>query len=160
MYSEKYDFDTLVAIMRKLRSPGGCPWDAEQSHESLKRYLLEETYEVMEAIDDDSSERLCEELGDLLLQPVFHSAIAEENGEFDISDVIRTLCEKLVRRHPHVFGEMEIKNSSEQDKKLGKYQKERKERLCRKIDPLRCPIHPSRPPQSPENNRKSSHGRF
>lgn len=112
--TEKADFEKLVAIMRRLRAPGGCPWDAEQTHESLKRYLLEETYEVMEAIDAKSPEHLREELGDLLLQPVFHAAIAEENGLFDINDIIHTLCEKLVRRHPHVFGDLEIKDSNEQ----------------------------------------------
>lgn len=114
MLTEKPDFETLVTIMGRLRAPGGCPWDAEQTHESLKRYLLEETYEVMEAIDAKSPEHLCEELGDLLLQPVFHSAIAKEKGDFDINDVIRILCEKLIRRHPHVFGDLEIKDSSAQ----------------------------------------------
>jgi len=112
--TEKTDFEKLVAIMRRLRSPGGCPWDAEQTHDSLKRYLLEETYEVMEAIDAKSPEHLREELGDLLLQPVFHAAIAEENGSFNINDIIQTLCEKLIRRHPHVFGDLEIKDSNEQ----------------------------------------------
>jgi tetrapyrrole methylase family protein/MazG family protein len=100
--------------MKKLRGPGGCPWDAEQTHESLTRYLLEETYEVIEAIDAQSPEHLKEELGDLLLQPIFHSAIAEEAGTFTISDVIQTLCEKLVRRHPHVFGDMQIADSAAQ----------------------------------------------
>ena len=109
-----YTFDHLLAIMRRLRAPGGCPWDAEQTHESLTRYLLEETYEVMEAIDEKSPQHLKEELGDLLLQPVFHAAIAEESGEFTINDIITTLCEKLVRRHPHVFGDLEIKDSDAQ----------------------------------------------
>jgi len=107
-------FDDLLAIMRRLRGPGGCPWDAEQTHESLTRYLLEETYEVIEAIDLKSPEHLKEELGDLLLQPIFHSAIAEENGTFTMNDVIHTLCEKLVRRHPHVFGDLEIRDSTAQ----------------------------------------------
>ena len=109
-----YSFEELVAIMRKLREPGGCPWDAEQTHQSLIRYLLEETYEVIEAIDENSPGHLKEELGDLLLQPVFHAAIAEESGTFTITDVITTLCEKLVRRHPHVFGDLEIKDSQQQ----------------------------------------------
>ena len=108
------NFDQLLSIMRKLRGPGGCPWDAEQTHESLTRYLLEETYEVIEAIESKSPEHLKEELGDLLLQPIFHAVIAEEAGQFDVSDVIRTLCEKLVRRHPHVFGDLEISDSSAQ----------------------------------------------
>jgi len=108
------NFDQLLSIMRKLRGPGGCPWDAEQTHESLTRYLLEETYEVIEAIESKSPEHLKEELGDLLLQPIFHAVIAEEAGQFDISDVIRILCEKLVRRHPHVFGDLVISDSSAQ----------------------------------------------
>lgn len=107
-------FDDLVNIMRRLRGPGGCPWDAEQTHESLTRYLLEETYEVIEAIDAKSPEHLKEELGDLLLQPVFHAAIAEETGAFNMADVIQELCDKLVRRHPHVFGDMEISDSEAQ----------------------------------------------
>lgn len=107
-------FDNLVAIMARLRGPGGCPWDAEQTHESLKRYLLEETYEVIEAIDAQSPEHLKEELGDLLLQPLFHAAIAEEKGTFTIQDVIETLNSKLIRRHPHVFGDMKIESSAAQ----------------------------------------------
>lgn len=100
--------------MRKLRRPGGCPWDAEQTHESLKRYLLEECYEVIEAIDANDKKHLQEELGDLLLQPIFHAAIAEEQGAFTIDDVITTLCDKLVRRHPHVFGDQVVKTAGEQ----------------------------------------------
>jgi len=107
-------FEKLVAIMRQLRGPGGCPWDAEQTHESLTRYLLEEAYEVIEAIDLKSAEQLKEELGDLLLQPVFHAAIAEEAGSFTIDDVIETLCDKLIRRHPHVFGDMIVNDSNAQ----------------------------------------------
>jgi len=107
-------FDDLLDIMRRLRAPGGCPWDAEQTHESLTRYLLEETYEVIEAIDAKSPEHLKEELGDLLLQPVFHAAIAEEAGDFGMADVIQTLCDKLVRRHPHVFGDLQISDSNAQ----------------------------------------------
>ena len=100
--------------MKKLRGPGGCPWDAEQTHESLTRYLLEETYEVIEAIDAGSPEHLKEELGDLLLQPVFHAAIAEEAGTFTMADIIETLCDKLIRRHPHVFADMHIADSAAQ----------------------------------------------
>lgn len=107
-------FENLVQIMARLRGPGGCPWDAEQTHESLKRYLIEETYEVIEAIDTGSAENLKEELGDLLLQPVFHAAIAAESGDFAINDVIETLCAKLIRRHPHVFGDMRIESSAAQ----------------------------------------------
>lgn len=109
-----YNFHQAMAIMRQLRAPGGCPWDAEQTHESLKRYLLEECYEVIEAIDSGDDALLKEELGDLLLQPLFHAAIAEERGAFTIEDIIITLCEKLVRRHPHVFGSEEILTSDQQ----------------------------------------------
>lgn len=121
-----YSFEQLVAIMKKLRAPGGCPWDAEQTHESLTRYLLEETYEVIEAIDEQSPDHLKEELGDLLLQPVFHAAIAEEAGNFTISDVINTLCDKLIRRHPHVFGDLEIHTSSQQTENWEKIKRQEK----------------------------------
>jgi tetrapyrrole methylase family protein/MazG family protein len=114
MTSEITMFEELIAIMKRLRGPGGCPWDAEQTHESLTRYLLEETYEVIEAIEAKSPEHIKEELGDLLLQPVFHSAIAEEAGTFTMNDVIRTLCDKLIRRHPHVFGDLHIADSTAQ----------------------------------------------
>lgn len=114
MKSDNTGFDELLTIMKRLRGPGGCPWDAEQTHESLTRYLLEETYEVIEAIDSKSTEHLKEELGDLLLQPVFHAAIAEEAGSFTMADIIATLCDKLVRRHPHVFGDMQIADSAAQ----------------------------------------------
>ncbi len=114
MPAEKPGFDRLMEIMRRLRAPGGCPWDAEQTHESLKRYLLEESYEVLEAIDNKDSKHLKEELGDLLLQPVFHAAIAEESGEFTMDDILNSICDKLVHRHPHVFGDQEIKDSAAQ----------------------------------------------
>ncbi len=114
MTDEKKGFDRLVEIMRRLRGPGGCPWDAEQSHESLKRYLIEEAYEVIEAIDTNNPELLKEELGDLLLQPVFHAAIAEESGTFTMDDVLEAINDKLVRRHPHVFGEQQVKTAAEQ----------------------------------------------
>ena len=119
-------FNRLVAVMRKLRGPGGCPWDAEQSHESLKRYLLEECYEVIEAIDIGDDELLKEELGDLLLQPIFHSAIAEERGAFNMDDVLKVIVEKLIRRHPHVFGDEVIKTSDEQVTRWETIKKEEK----------------------------------
>lgn len=126
MKPDQTGFNDLLAIMRRLRGPGGCPWDAEQTHESLTRYLLEETYEVIEAIDLKSPELLKEELGDLLLQPVFHAAIAEENGTFTMADVIHTLCDKLIRRHPHVFGDMEIRDSTAQIENWEKIKKAEK----------------------------------
>lgn len=119
-------FDRILSIMRRLRAPGGCPWDAEQTHESLKRYLLEETYEVLEAVDSGSDEHLKEELGDLLLQPVFHAAIAEERGSFTMDDVLDTLADKLIRRHPHVFGDLEIADSQAQIENWEKIKKEEK----------------------------------
>lgn len=112
--SEQGRFDRLMEIMRKLRAPGGCPWDAEQTHESLKRYLLEEAYEVIETIDAADDAHLKEELGDLLLQPVFHAAIAEERGAFTMDEVLDAINDKLVRRHPHVFGEAVIESSEAQ----------------------------------------------
>jgi len=90
--------------MSLLRSEKGCPWDREQTHESLKKYLLEETYEVLEAIDLKDKDKLCEELGDVLLQVVFHSQIAQEEGQFNIDDVITGICRKIILRHTHVFG--------------------------------------------------------
>lgn len=106
-------FDDLVATMARLRGPGGCPWDREQTHRSLRPYLLEETYEALEAIDTGSPQQLCQELGDLLLQIVFHAQMAKEAGAFTIDDVVAALVDKLVRRHPHVFGDVEVTGSGE-----------------------------------------------
>ena len=99
------ELQRLMEIMAHLRSPDGCPWDQEQTHQSLTRCLIEEVSETLEAIDEDDMELLEEELGDLLLQVVFHAQIAKENGNFDIEDVARGISDKLVRRHPHVFGD-------------------------------------------------------
>jgi len=104
LLKEKYDFNDLLEIMSLLRSEKGCPWDREQDHKSLKKYFLEETYEVMEAIDLEDKDMLCEELGDVLLQVVFHSQVAKENGQFDIDDVINGICRKIITRHTHIFG--------------------------------------------------------
>ncbi|NLG78614.1 MAG: nucleoside triphosphate pyrophosphohydrolase [Firmicutes bacterium] len=109
--NDRYSLAPLVEIMRKLRGEGGCPWDRKQTHESLRTYVVEEAYEVVQAIDDRDDEELCEELGDLLLQVAFHSQIASESGRFDVGDVIRGIVEKLIRRHPHVFGDVEAKDS-------------------------------------------------
>ncbi|MEE2700928.1 MAG: nucleoside triphosphate pyrophosphohydrolase [Chloroflexota bacterium] len=106
-------FARLVDLMAILRSPEGCPWDREQTHQSLKRNLLEETYEVLEAIDGDTAHLLTEELGDVLLQIMFHSQIASESRTFDIVDVIEAIRSKLVRRHPHVFGETKMTDTKE-----------------------------------------------
>jgi MazG family protein len=101
--ASKRTVDELLKIMATLRSPGGCPWDREQTEQTLKAYAIEEVYEVIEAIEEGTPEALKEELGDLLLQIVFLSRIAEEKGEFSFDDVVHTLAEKLIRRHPHVF---------------------------------------------------------
>ncbi|MGQ0679642.1 MAG: nucleoside triphosphate pyrophosphohydrolase [Actinomycetota bacterium] len=106
-------FERLVQTMARLRAPGGCPWDAEQTHRSLAVHLIEEAYETLEAIDSGNVEDLCEELGDLLLQIVFHSQIASENDGFDVAGVIDGLVAKLVERHPHVFGEVRVSGSAE-----------------------------------------------
>ena len=94
--------------MRSLRAPGGCPWDAEQTHESIRKNLIEETYEVVEAIDKKDSGMLLEELGDLLMQVVFHAQMEDEKGVFNFDDVADGVCKKLIERHPHVFGEVEV----------------------------------------------------
>lgn len=106
-------FETLVAIIARLRGPGGCPWDKEQTHESLREALLEESYEVLEALDEKSRRRLSEELGDLLMQIVFHAQIATEAGEFQICDVIEGINRKLLYRHPHVFGSAKVRDAGE-----------------------------------------------
>jgi tetrapyrrole methylase family protein/MazG family protein len=106
-------FDELVDIMELLRSEKGCPWDREQTHESIKPYLIEEAYEVLSAIDEHDDEGLKAELGDLLLQVTFHAQIAKEGDRFDIEDVIRTNIEKLKRRHPHVFGEVTVNGTGQ-----------------------------------------------
>jgi tetrapyrrole methylase family protein / MazG family protein len=106
-------FDRLVAIMARLRAPGGCPWDAQQTHQSLRPYLLEESYEVLEAIDEGDLARLGGELGDLLLQVVFHAQVAQDAGLFDIEDVCRKIADKLEYRHPHVFGDVTVRDADE-----------------------------------------------
>jgi len=106
-------FVELVEIMAKLRAPDGCPWDRKQTLESLKEYVLEEAYELIDAIDSKDTRNICEECGDLLLQVVFVAQIASENRWFDITDVIDVLCDKLRRRHPHVFGNLSVRDSEE-----------------------------------------------
>jgi MazG family protein len=106
-------FEKLIEVQGRLRSPGGCPWDLEQTHQSLRPYLIEEAYEVLEALDLGDDERFASELGDLLLQVVFHARLASEEGRFDIGDVVDAVREKLIRRHPHVFGNVRVRNSAE-----------------------------------------------
>jgi len=110
---EKYDLRDLEEIVSLLRKPGGCPWDREQTHESLRRALLEESCEVVEAIDEGESGHLREELGDVLLQVVFHADIEREAGRFDLDGVADGVCKKLIFRHPHVFGDVAVSGSEE-----------------------------------------------
>ena len=106
-------FATLVDIIARLRAPEGCPWDRKQTHTSLRENLLEECYEVLAALDEGDSGKLCEELGDLLMQIVLHAQIATEAGEFELGDVIKSINTKLVHRHPHIFGSMKVKDAEE-----------------------------------------------
>ncbi len=110
---ERYGYEDLLEIMRLLRAPGGCPWDREQTHASIRRNFLEETCEAVEAIDRQDPVGLCEELGDVLMQVVFHAQIEQEQGGFTMADVIDGVCKKLVYRHPHVFGSVQVENSAE-----------------------------------------------
>jgi tetrapyrrole methylase family protein / MazG family protein len=107
------DFNTLVEIMAKLRAPGGCPWDQEQTHQSLAPYAIEEASELSEAIADHDISAVTEELGDLLLQVVFHGVVGREAGTFTIEDIIESISSKLIRRHPHVFGDIKVSSSDE-----------------------------------------------
>ena len=108
-----YGVEDLREIVRILRAPGGCPWDREQDHHSIRRNLLEEAYEAAEAIDEGNPEHLQEELGDVLLQVVFHARMEEEQGGFDLDDVADGICKKLIYRHPHVFGDVTVSGSGE-----------------------------------------------
>lgn len=110
---EKRSFEELVALMARLRGPDGCPWDREQDARSLRSYLLEEAYEVLDAIEADDPQALQDELGDLLLQVIFHAQLAREHGRFSIDDVLTRLHDKLVRRHPHVFGTTKVENAEQ-----------------------------------------------
>ena len=110
---EKYNFNDLLRIMEILRAPDGCMWDREQDHQSIRRNFIEETYEVCEAIDEQDPEHLKEELGDVLLQVVFHTQMEKEKGVFDIGDVTDGICKKLIYRHPHIFGTVEVGSSEE-----------------------------------------------
>ena len=107
-FKDNYDFNDLVEIIKILRAPGGCPWDSVQTHASIKKDFIEETYEVIEAINKNDSELLCEELGDVLLQVVFHAEISNSEGQFNINDVCDGVCKKLIERHPHVFGDVKV----------------------------------------------------
>jgi len=107
------EIDRFIEIVARLRAPGGCPWDREQTHKSLTSCLLDEVYEFLEAVDEDDTEKMKEELGDLLLQIVLHARIASEHGRFDIEEAARGICEKIIRRHPHVFGTAQVSSTDE-----------------------------------------------
>ena len=142
--TQKYDFDDLVEIVTVLRSNGGCPWDKEQTHKSLRRDFIEETYEVIEAIDTEDPKLLREELGDVMLQVVFHADIEHEEGRFDIDDVANDICVKLIHRHPHVFGELKLDNSADVLENWDKIKGEEKQRVT-VTDKLRAipPMYPA-----------------
>ena len=122
------EFQTLVDIVQRLRAPGGCPWDREQTHQSLKRNLLEESYEVLEAIDRGDPRVLAEELGDILVQVAFHADIAREAGDFELSDVLTQINDKLVRRHPHVFSGEEVGDAREVERNWERLKAEERSR--------------------------------
>jgi tetrapyrrole methylase family protein/MazG family protein len=129
-------FETLISILQRLRAPGGCPWDREQTHASLKRNLLEESYEVLEAIDRDDPKGLAEELGDLLVQVGFHGQIAQESGDFDLGDVLTLANEKLVRRHPHVFGDATAADAREVERNWEKIKEAEREQQGQRKSPV------------------------
>lgn len=139
---EKFDIDDLRLIVRILRAPGGCPWDAEQTHKSIIPGMIEECYEVVEGIEAESSEMLCEELGDVLLQLVFHAQIEEENGVFGFNDAVSGVCKKMIVRHPHVFGDVIAKDSETVLKNWDAIKAQTKEQknLGEKLDSIAKPL--------------------
>lgn len=139
-----YRFDDLVTVVEILRSESGCPWDREQTHHSIRNDFIEETYEVIEAIDTDDPTLLREELGDVLLQVVFHARIEQESGRCTMDDVANDICEKLIHRHPHVFGEVKVANSTEVLSNWDKIKGEEKQRVT-VTDKLRAipPMYPA-----------------
>ena len=126
---KKHDFESLLQLVRVLRSPEGCVWDREQTHESIRSDIIEETYEVIEAIDKRDTALLREELGDVLFQVMFHSRIEEERGGFTVDDVIGDIVDKMVLRHPHVFGSVDVENSAEVLENWEKIKKVEKQRI-------------------------------
>ena len=124
----KYEFEDLVDVVEILRAPGGCPWDMEQDHKSIRDDIIEETYEVIEAIDTENPTLLCEELGDVMLQAVFHTSIENQAGRFGMGDVMTGICTKLIHRHPHVFGEISVDSSAQVLENWEKIKSDEKER--------------------------------
>ncbi len=138
-----FSLDPLVDVMARLRSPGGCVWDIEQTHSSLRRYFVEEVYEVLEAIELADPDKLCEELGDVLLQIVFHARIAEECGAFSMQDVVDVVTEKLIRRHPHVFGDITVRDAAEvvvNWDRIKRQEKRGERQMCLMVFPRDCPV--------------------
>ena len=129
MQKDSYSYEDLLLIVQLLRGEGGCPWDMEQDHKSLRKGFIEETYEVIEAIDTENTALMREELGDVLLQIVFHADIEREAGTFDMSHVANDVCSKLIHRHPHVFGDVNVKNSAEVLENWDKIKGEEKQRV-------------------------------
>lgn len=113
MSKSSYNFDDLCDLVAVLRSENGCPWDREQTNKSIRNCIIDETYEFIEGLDNEDNELMCEELGDVLFQIVFHSDITRDNGSFDVNDVIDGICKKMIIRHPHVFGDVNVKNSQD-----------------------------------------------
>jgi MazG family protein len=133
-------FEDLVAVQTRLRAPGGCPWDRGQTHATLRTYLIEEAYEVLDAIEKGNPKEMAEELGDLLLQVLFHADLAREAGEFDVSDVITGIHDKMIRRHPHVFGEVKAETSGEVLKNWAQLKAREKQAVSPKGVTLKNPI--------------------
>ena len=125
---DRYSFDDFVYIVSRLRAPDGCPWDRAQTHETLKKYLLEETQEAAEAIDRKDDENFCEELGDMLLQIVLNAQLGKERDAFNIDDVIQGISEKMIRRHPWVFGDMHVETPEEGERLWEEIKKKEKQR--------------------------------
>lgn len=134
--SEFDKFHTLMSIVERLRAPGGCPWDREQTHQSLKHNLVEEAYEVLEAIDQGEPHLLAEELGDLLVQVAFHADIAREAGEFQLADVLTSVNRKLVRRHPHVFGDVNVADAREVERNWERIKEEERQQKGQRKSPV------------------------
>lgn len=125
---QKHDFNSLRELVEVLRSEGGCPWDREQTHASIRADIIEETYEVIEAIDNSNPTLLREELGDVMFQVIFHSRIEEEEGRFTVEEVVHDICDKMIVRHPHVFGTVEVSDTGEVLDNWDKIKKEEKSR--------------------------------
>jgi tetrapyrrole methylase family protein/MazG family protein len=144
-------FEDLVAIQARLRAPGGCPWDREQTHHTLKTYLIEEAYEVLDALEHGGAQELTEELGDLLLQVLFHADIAREEGRFDITHVISAIQDKLVRRHPHVFGKVKADTAEQVLKNWAQLKAQEKRVRTSLVHPELRRVYPESRRGAPQN---------